>query len=195
MALGFGLFDTTIRFDGDRDVDAKMSTVSFSTAWLINDRWSARATAGAILDGELVPADGTTHDVEQGGLASVGMEYRALVGHDGVPFVDVSLFVGLSWAQTTAPNSTIGQDYFATDARLGVRTGWIIGDNFFPYAALRVFGGPVQWELEGEDVTGSDIHHYQIALGAAAQLGPVGVFAEWAGLGERAFSTGLSTAW
>ena len=172
-----------------------MSTVSVSAGWIINKSWTARAAAGVILDGELKPADGTIHDVEPGGLASVGMEYRALTGDGGVPFVDVSLFLGMSWTQTTAPVSTNRQSYFAADARLGVRTGWNIGNKFFPYAALRVFGGPVQWELEGEDVTGSDIHHYQIALGAAAQLGPVGVFVEWAGLGEKAFSAGLSTAW
>ena len=195
LALGYGLFDTTIRFDGDRDVDAEMSTVSFSTGWLINDRWTARATAGAILDGELKPAGGAIHDVEQGGLASVGMEYRALVGDGAAPFVDVSLFIGMSWAKTTATDSSIRQDYFATDARLGVRTSWNMGNNFFPFLALRVFGGPVQWELDGEDVTGSDVHHYQIALGAAARLGSIGVFAEWAGLGEKGFSAGLSTAW
>ena len=172
-----------------------MSTVSVSAGWFINDRWTARAAAGAILDGELIPADGTVHDVEQGGLASVGMEYRALVGEGTVPFVDVSLFLGMSWTETIAPGATIKQDYFAADARLGARGSWNIGDNFFPSVALRVFGGPVQWALEGEDVTGSDIHHYQIALGAAAQVGSVGIFAEWAPLGERGFSAGLSTAW
>ncbi len=195
LALGYGQFDTTIRFDGDRDVDTRMSTVSFSAGWIINDRWTARTAAGAIFDGELIPADGTIHDVEQGGLASVGMEYRALVSNGAVPFVDVSLFIGMSWAKTTAPGATIKQDYFATDARLGARTGWNIGDSLFPFVALRVFGGPVQWKLEGEDVTGSDIHHYQVALGAAAQLGPVGLFAEWTGLGEKGLNAGLSTAW
>ena len=106
LGLGYGQFDTTIRFDDDRDVDAGMSTVVFSTGWLINDRWTARAAAGAILDGELIPADGSIHDVDQGGLASVGMEYRALSSQGSVPFVDVSLFIGMSWAKTTAPGST-----------------------------------------------------------------------------------------
>jgi len=53
----------------------------------------------------------------------------------------------------------------------------------------------VKWELDGEDVTGSDIHHYQVALGIAGQFGPVGIFAEWAGLGEKVIVLGLSTAW
>jgi hypothetical protein len=55
-----------------------------------------------------------------------------------------------------------------------------------------VFGGPVSWELEGTDVIGTDIHHYQIALGTAIQLGQTGLFAEWAGLGEKALSIGVS---
>ena len=195
LGLGYGVFDTTIRFDGDRDIDARMSTVSLSAGWFINDRWTARAAAGVILDGELEPADGTIHDVEQGGLTSVGMEYRSLVGEGTVPFVDISLFIGMSWTKTTAPGATISQDYFATDARLGVRSSWNIGDSLFPFVALRIFGGPVQWELDGQDVTGNDIHHYQVALGASAQAGPIGIFAEWAGLGEKGFSVGLSTAW
>ena len=61
--------------------------------------------------------------------------------------------------------------------------------------AARVFAGPVQWELNGKDVTGTDTHHYQLAMGAATRLGPVGIFAEFAGLGEQAISAGLSAAW
>jgi len=190
-----GLFDTTIRFDGDRDVDVNMSSVSVSGAWLINERWSARASVGVLLDGNLEPAHGIVHDVEPGGLVAVGGEYRALVGDGGVPFVDLSLSLSTSWAKTVAPNSTKKTDYSAADARFGVRTGWNVRGNIFPYVAVRIFGGPVKWELDGEDVTGSDIHHYQVALGIAGQFGPVGIFAEWAGLGEKVIVLGLSTAW
>ena len=190
-----GLFDTTIRFDDDRDVDVEMSFVSISGGWFINNRWTARASAGILLGGTLQPDDGTIHDVEPGGLASLGMEYRALVGDGATPFVDLSMFLSASWAQTVAPDSDSKTSYSAADARLGLRVGWSIGVNFFPYVAARVFGGPVNWELDGEDVVGSDIHHYQIALGAATRIGPVGIFVEWAGLGEQALSTGLSTTW
>ena len=195
VALGAGLFDTTVRFDGDRDVDVEMSTVSAAAGWLINDRWTARASAGVILGGELKPGDGSVHDVDGGGIAAIGAEYRALVGGAGELFVDLSMFLGMSWTKTAVAGSATQKSYSATDARLGVRSGYNVGNKFFPFLGLRVFGGPVKWELADEDVTGSDIHHYQVALGAAAQLGRIGLFAEYAGLGEKAFSAGLSTAW
>lgn len=195
LGIGMGLFDTTIRFDGDRDVDVEMSSVSVSGAWLINERWSARAAVGVLLDGNLQPAHGIVFDVEPGGLMALGGEYRALVGDGGVPYVDLSLSLSTSWAKTVAPNSTKKTDYSATDARFGVRTGWNVRDNIFPFVAVRVFGGPVKWEIDDEEVDGSDIYHYQVALGLAAQFGPVGIFAEWAGLGEKAIVLGLSTAW
>lgn len=44
-------------------------------------------------------------------------------------------------------------------------------------------------------VIGTDIHHYQFALGTAIQFGQVGTFVEWSGLGEKALSTGMSFAW
>jgi len=195
LGLGLGQFDTTIRFDGDREVDVEMSSVSVSGTWLINDRWSARAAGGILLDGKLNPGHGVTHDVDSGGVVAVGGEYRALVGDGGVPFVDLSLTLGWSWAKTLTSGDPVKTDYSAFDARFGGRAGWLIGTQLFPYSAVRIFGGPVKWTLDGDDVTGSDIHHYQIALGASYQLGPVGIYAEWAGLGEKALSAGLSTAW
>jgi len=190
-----GIFDTTIRFDDDRDVDIDMTSISISGGWFINRRWTARASAGVILGGTLQPADGTNHDVEPGGLITLGTEYRAADGGGASPFIDLSLYLSASWAQTVAPNSDQKTDYSAADARLGVRTGWNVYDSFFPYFAARVFGGPVNWELDGEDVVGSDVNHYQIALGAATQIGPVGLFVEGAFLGEKALSTGLSATW
>ncbi len=189
-----GIFDTTIRFDDDQDVDVEMSTVSVAGGWLINDKWTLRAGIGLILDGDMVSPDGVVHSVEPGGLFSIGVENRVLVGDGYTPFVDVSLFMGASWTETKNPETQTATSYLATDVRLGARAGWNVNGNTFPYVAARVFGGPVDWEMDGVDVTGTDIHHYQLAVGAAVQLGPVGLFAEWAGLGEQAVSAGLSTS-
>ena len=96
---------------------------------------------------------------------------------------------------TVDPNSGDKTNYFATDARLGARATWKIMSRTYPYVAARVFGGPVNWQWDGEDVTGNDIHHYQLAVGAASQLGSFGIFIEWAGLGEQGLSAGLGAAW
>ena len=172
-----------------------MSTVSVAGAWLINDNWTLRGGFGLILDGEMKTPDGVEHEVQPGGLVSAGVERRVLVGNGWTPFMDLSLYLGASWTETLDPNTEIKTSYLATDLRFGTRAGWNINGNTFPYAAVRIFGGPVNWELDGEDVTGADIHHYQIAIGTAVQLGPVALYAEWAGVGEKAVSAGISTSW
>ncbi len=186
---------STIRFDGGREVDLEMTTISLSGAWLINRQWAIRAVAGVLLDGGLQPEGQASHDFEPGGLVAAGVEYRASEGQGKTPSVDLSFFLGASWSQTVAPGTDAKTSYFAGDARLGARFGWVIQEKIFPYVAARVFGGPVNWELDGEDVVGTDVHHYQLALGVATSLGKVGLFAEWAGLGEQALSAGMSTAW
>ncbi len=116
-------------------------------------------------------------------------------GQGLTPFIHMSLGLGASWAHTIEEGFADKTRYFALDARLGTRASWNFNDNTFPYFALRVFGGPVKWELDGEDVTGTDTHHYQLAFGTAVQYGPVGLYAEVAPLGEQSVSAGLSTSW
>ena len=172
-----------------------MDTVMLSGAWELDDRRTIRATVGLVLDGSLTTGTGAVHDMEPGGLVAVGLDYRVKQGDGASPHIDMSLTVGATWAKTTAPGTDSLTNYFATDARLGARAGWFAPGNTFPYVAARVFGGPVKWELAGDDVTGTDVNHYQLALGAAGRIGPVGVFAEWAGVGEQAISVGMSMAW
>ena len=195
MGAGLGIFDTTIDFGDDQDVDVEMSTVSFAGGWFINETWTLHGGLGLILDGELTTPDGKVHEVDPGGLVSLGIERRLQTGKGMKPFVDLSFFLGASWTKTLDQETQLKSDYFSTDARLGARAGWSVNGNTFPYVAVRIFGGPVNWEIAAEDVTGSDIHHYQLAFGTAVQLGPVALYAEWAPVGEQAISAGLSTAW
>ena len=194
LPVGIGAFDTTLRFTGDREVDVEMTTVSASVSRFLDERWTLRGSIGVIVDGEMRRNGRAVADVEPGGLAAVGFEYRAREGEGSVPFVDLSGYFGVSWATTTAP-ATEDIDYFASDLRLGARAGWSVAGGAFPYIAVRVFGGPASWTLEGDDVNGTDVHKYQIGLGTSVPLGGVSVFAEWAGAGERGASAGLSATW
>jgi len=193
LSLGYGSMNSTIRFDDDQEVDLEMTTISMSAAWLINEKWAVRAVGGVLVDGGLQPDSQSTHEFDPGGLIAFGVEYRASESQGTKPSVDLSLFLGASWSNTTAPDTDDKTSYFAGDARLGARFGWIIKDKTFPYVAARVFGGPVSWKINGEDVTGTDVHHYQMAAGVGTRVGKVGMFAEWAALGEKAISLGMST--
>jgi hypothetical protein len=169
--------------------------VAISGTLPVDDGWTLRAGVGAVLDGTLRPDAGPAHTVEPGGLAAVGGEHRTRDADGATPSLDLTFLIGVTWAQTTVPTSGRRANYFAADVRAGVRAAWQLTGGIFPFAAARVFGGPVNWELDGEDVQGTDIHHYQLALGAAARLGKVGLFLEWAGLGERSLAVGLNSAW
>lgn len=169
-----------------------MQTVSLSASWRLNDKWSLRGGAGLVLDGELNPKSSNKFMVDSGWMVSVGTEYLAYIGENFRPTIDYSLFLSSSASKIKDSVTKQKTDYNSYDLRLGGRASWNLDGKLFPYLAARVFGGPVNWELNGEDVMGSDIHHYQVALGAAALFGKFGVFTEWAGIGEKSLSAGLS---
>lgn len=193
--MGAGGLDSTLRFDDDQEVDVSMTQFAISGGYFLNDRWTVRASVGALLDGTLKPTPTTTYGFETGVLAAAGVDYSARPNRGWAPAVDLSFSFGGLWTDTVGPSGNLKTDYSAYDARLGALAGWSITAGTFGYTAGRVFGGPVNWELNGEEVQGTDIHHYQLAVGAAAQLAPVAIFAEWAALGEKGWSAGLSATW
>jgi len=150
--------------------------------------------AGVLTDGEMRSA-GSDHDFEPGGLVIAGFTSRQRDADGLSPAVELSAMLSATWARTVERGTDREADYSAFDLRFGVRTAWRVGDRLFPFAAARVFGGPASWELAGENVTGTDVHHYQVAIGAALRIGPATLFAEWAGLGEQGLGAGLGTAW
>jgi hypothetical protein len=148
-----------------------------------------------ILDGELDPEMDPDHSVKPGGFASIGLDYSAVIGNGYKPYIDLSLFLSAAMTETENSDDNSKTDYFSSDLRFGVRSSWNVKNFLFPFAAIRVFGGPVMWKINGNDVTGSDIRHYQIAIGSALQIGPTVAYIEWAGLGEQSLNAGLSIAW
>lgn len=194
IGLGTSSLDSTLKFDDDdkTEVDVEMNTVSLSASWRLNDKWSLRAGAGVILEGELTPKKSHKYEIDSGWMVSVGAEYLGYIGEDFIPTIDYSLFISTSASKIKDSVTDQESDYNSFDLRLGTRASWNLDDKLFPYVAARLFGGPVNWELNGEDVLGSDIHHYQVALGAAARFGKMSVFTEWAGIGEKSLSAGLS---
>jgi len=194
IGLGIGTFNSTLRFEGDRDVDVEMSTVSLSASWRLNQKLSIRGGVGMILDGELESGNHISHEINPGALFSAGVEYIAVYGDGKKPYIDLTLVYSGSFTKTENAITNQRANYSAADLRVAARAGWNVNNSFFPYLTGRVFAGPVSWELDGEDETGSDIHHYQLAMGSAIQISRLSIYLEWAGLGEQAISVGLSTS-
>ena len=197
LGIGFNTLNSTIRFDdeAESEFDIKMNTVSVSGGIPLGERGTMNLVVGVILNGELKSETDPYYDIKPGGFASIVFEYSALTGKKFKPYIDCSLVLGGSMAETENTDDKSKIDYMSSDARLGVRSSWNINNRVFPFAAIRAFGGPVMWEIKGEDVIGSDIYHYQVAIGSAMQLGPTIAYFEWAGLGEQSLKTGLSFVW
>jgi hypothetical protein len=172
-----------------------MNTISISGGIPISKRWTMNAVIGIILNGELKPETGPDHDVKPGGFASIGFDYNAFKGKGYKPYVDLSLILGGAMVDTENNDDNSKADYISTDVRLGIRSSWNVNNILFPLVAVRVFGGPIMWKIDENDVTGTDIYHYQLAIGSALKLGSTVAYFEWAGLGEQSFKAGLNIAW
>lgn len=148
---------------------------------------------GGVGHGGRLVVEGVHHEMLPGWLATVAGSWR-VIGGDGRPqFTLLTMTLGASGARTQASGAAgEAASYFAADARLGVAAGWTFFDAISPYAAARVFGGPILWRFRGEDRTGTDRYHYQLALGLSAGLpGGFDVMAEGAPLGERGATVGV----
>ncbi|MBD3224350.1 MAG: hypothetical protein GF313_06440 [Caldithrix sp.] len=195
LSAALGTFRSTLRFDNDREVDVHMTTVSLAGNRLVKDRWTVRGGLGMVVDGKLKTGIYGTHEVQPGAMLAVGAEYLAVKGDGYRPFIDVSAAFSTSLMQTVHPLTDDQTRYWASDLRFGVRSLWNVNNTLYPFAAVSVFGGPVSWKMNGQDVIGSDVHHYQVAVGGSVQIEAIGVYVEWAGLGERGLSAGLSLLW
>lgn len=176
LAASVGGFRSDLTLDGAVEIEETMVTASVVRR---RGAWSARATVGAIVDGELRAPDGV-FDVGPGGLAAVGVARQWAPG----PW-----FVTLTGSFGASVASTDDGAIVATDLRVGAMAGVTVAGRVSPYAAARGFGGPVFWR----GASGSDDHHYQLGGGVAAALpGGVTVLVDVSALGERALSIGAS---
>lgn len=195
--LGIGSLNTTLRFSGETEVDLSMNTMSIAGTWSLNNNWTFRSGIGRILSGSLVPENSARQDILPGTLYSVGLEYMALIGQDAVPFIHLAVLYGGSFTTVEDPlaKSSTTTDYNSSDLRFNGRATWVLNQQIFSYISSSFFAGPVNWTLNGKEVTGSDIYHYQVAMGAAYRLGSLSVFGEWSGIGEQTLAAGLSYGW
>lgn len=178
-------------FDGTSDFRLQRPSVVAFVARRLSSRAGVELTAGSLLGGSLV-GDGRHYDTRTGWVASLTGAYRWTDQPGRVPLFVTTLSLGVSRSPTqerggTGERSSIMSD----DLRLGARVGWTFWTVWSPYAAVRVFGGPVTFVQAGSKRIGSDRHHYAVAVGSSLTIGArVQLFVDWAYLGERGVSGG-----
>jgi hypothetical protein len=183
---------TTIDF-GDFLSPETRGAVIASLAYQPTARWTLQVAAGSTVGGHL-DAPAGQYNFSPGPTAAIGASWRAVAGTK--PFVILTSNLSFSTSGTEVVGAgPSGSLYTALDLRLGAVVGTTIARVFSPYAVGRVFGGPVYWAHQGEDVIGTDTHHYQLGAGfSVVAFGPVNVFAEGVPLGERSFAGGTAFA-
>lgn len=181
---------TRLRFDGDQHVDMTEQAASIFGGYVTPSGWSVRGTVGAVLGGTLEVDGGGTHDIQPGVVLGIGVARQWTVATKW--FVTGSATVSFSAASTSNSAATEEPRFLAGDVRGGVTAGRRIG-IWQPYVLGRGFGGPVFWSIAGKDVSGTDVHHFQVGAGMSVAI-PFGltIVADVSILGEQAASLGAS---
>jgi hypothetical protein len=196
VGASFGATWTALRFSGETTFDTTRSLALASVAYQPTRSWTFELAAGPLIGGHLETA-GTRFDFEPGLVTAAGASYLVLDAAGARPFVLTTAqlaFVTTSTQETGTAGAPTAR-YDAFDLRLGGVVGWRLWNVVSPYALARVFGGPVFWTYQGQDVTGTDTHHYQLGAGLLVSIARrVDVFAEGVPLGERGVTAGAGVA-
>lgn len=190
MQATYGVSATTLKLSDGASVDELRRAVSVSLAWRKSDSLTFETVLGASLSGSMT-IGAQRYEIRPGGLAGVAATWRIVDGKGAVPFVLMSLAFTGSIA-STGPSGTDGSAALGSiDFRGGLVTGKTFFDVLSPYAAVRLFGGPVIWRHAGAAVVGGDLYHVQIGAGLVTALPrAMNLFAEIDPLGERAVTIG-----
>ncbi len=112
---------------------------------------TAVVVSGGLLAGGELEGEGRSYSVGAGWLASVTGAYRMLGGADGQLFAVTTLSMGFSRARIEATATGDESTLSASDLRLGAEVGVTLFERLRPFALARAFGGPVQFERDGEN--------------------------------------------
>ncbi len=181
VAAAFGWLASELRF-GDVSAPFVQRSVAASVTRQLDRAWSVTAGAGAVISGS-IDAGGASYVMDPGWLVRLGATWMALDGSGPWPFVALSASLAASGVNTTGPGG-VKAPLTSLDAGLSASAGKSIAGIVAPYVGAKVFGGPVFWQLAGASVTGTDVAHWQVAFGVAANL-PLGIdlLVEWAPFG------------
>jgi hypothetical protein len=190
VGAGAGATRSTLRFSDDRELDISQLAVTASAGIARPSRFSARVSLGAVLDGSL-EGEGRTYDVGPGFIVAASVAQQWISGDW---FLTGTFSVAVS--RTTTTESQPGASRETLIAVDVARGGVIAGRRFgpvAPYILARAFGGPVYWQLDAMDVSGTDVYHVQLGAGASVSTGSgFSVVLDVSALGEQAASLGIA---
>jgi hypothetical protein len=189
-----GEVDTTLLLGG-HDVDFRQRALTASIERAFGRRLVVQIGGGAILGGRLLVGK-EAHEIEPGWLIAAGLSYRLVDESRRAPFALFTYELAVGRTQTHPRGDASSRTPLtAIDAaRIGLTAGKTFG-AITPFAAARLFGGPVFWSIDGASVSGGDRYHFQLATGATVRPGAgLDAFVEWAFVGERRVAIGIGAS-
>lgn len=193
IAISYGQFTTEVEFSDRRDFVLHEKQVVASWSMGLRDGWGVGASVGLVIDGDLRGKAGR-FDVQPGFVFALRGSKVWLQDERWWPFISTSVAVAVGWVGLQGLESGVPDEasVLAFDLRADLTIGKTLWRTLTPYVSVRAFGAPLVL-LDGDVTSGSDPHHYQLAFGAQVTLpGGVAVYVDWAPLGERSLSLGLS---
>lgn len=179
-------FSTTIDFDAMR-VSVEQLAVTATVGRFATPRFGWTASAGGILGGTI---DDRT--VTGGATIAGSINWLIVYERERRPFVALTGSLGTSYVRAIADDLR-HRTWWAIDARAGAMVGKTFADRWVPYAAARVFGGPVFWELSGASATGNDRYHVTLGAGLIVRLPrDADISVEVMPLGEQSAALGVT---
>ena len=190
--LGFSYTSTALHFDDGSHFDQTRYAALASLEARPFPKLSLQFGAGPVFGGTL-DSGGEHFTSSAGVLLSMAASYRFVDPKGARPFVLGTFGLSFATVQMSADGpSEQSELYDAWDARVGAVVGWSIANVVSPYVLARGFGGPIYWKHQGQDVTGTDVHHYQLGAGIGIAIGKRGdLFVEGSPLGEQNVSAGV----
>lgn len=191
VGASVGWFRSHMRFKGGHRPDFNQGSVAATAIRMWSNGYSLGLSAGAALGGYALEGD-TRYVMEPGWMVSIRGGKLVLQEDGAVPFVDLSLAITFSMSSISGGDLPEGR-LIASDVRFTAAIGYTFGGVWRVNLSPKVFGGPVFWERDGENVQGSDRYFFQAGISSAIIL-PGGwlVFVDGSPLGEQAISGGIA---
>jgi len=195
IGVSYGWTSTVLFLDKLRaPTQRQAAMVSFEHP--LPKHWTLEFGAGSLLAGFLDTDIGRAN-FQPGVLADVSLSHLVLASTGyAKPFILTSFALAGVWSRTTG---AVSADYFAFDFSFDVATGIVLKvgrQSISPFLAGRIFGGPVFWHYQGQDVTGGDAYHYSLGPGLAFSFEHSRVGLSFGGsvFGEKNAKAGVSLA-
>ena len=192
LGATYGQSEASVRFGKHEQSQLSRKAALLSVSRLIAPGLQIGGVIGVTFGGGVEEGSGR-HDMSPGVIGAIRTRVTFIEGRGWKPFLEGAVALTASTAETKDKQSGAKGRWTALDLRASSTLGWNISDIWFPYASLRVFGGPVFWDVNDELRVGSDQHHFQIGLGSGLSI-PYGpeLFVDWSlPIGEWGLSAGV----